>query len=89
MTTKGVNSFRKPITLPKTLGEVFETLPKSEVTLRRRGYRHFQWILLNDLGAACIYRVVNYGNKEIVLGEVTYYKGRLLVAHGYKETSSK
>ena len=68
---------------PRTLEEVFETLPKSERTLQKRGYQHYQYRLLNDTGKPCVYRVVNMLNQD--LGVVQYYGGRLLSCFGYAE----
>ena len=69
---------------PFTLSEVFETLPKSEKTLAKRGYRHFQWLLLNDTAyGPCFYRVVGVG--KVSIGAVKYYKQRLLACYELAE----
>ena len=66
-------------TVDAELLEVYESLPKSERTIQKHGYKHGQYRLLNDTHyGPCFYRIVA-GNREI--GAVKYYGGRLLSAY--------
>lgn len=62
-----------------TIGQIFETLPKSEKTLAKHKYSHLGYQLMNDMGHPCEYRVVDQDSIEI--GMVRYYRGRLLSAY--------
>ena len=59
---------------------VYESLPKSESTIKRHGYKHGAYRLINDTAyGPCFYRLVGPGGE---IGAVKYYGGRLLAAYG-------
>lgn len=64
-----------------TLDEIYDLLPMTERTLRKR-YKSYPFKIANDRGESCSWYIYE-DNQPVAV--VTYYKGRKLVMHTVKQ----